>query len=49
MKIKIFKNSLGEVTRIGLYNEIGKWIKWLPKKKFEEYKNKVESIEEVIE
>ena len=48
MKMIIFNNKLGETVRIGLYDENGKWIKWVSKKLMDEYINKVDSVENKI-
>ena len=45
MKMIIFNNNLGDIVRIGLYNENGKWIKWISKKLLDEYIEKVDSVE----
>lgn len=48
MKMIIFNNKLGETVRIGLYDENGKWIKWVGKKLIDEYIDKVDSVENKI-
>lgn len=48
MKMIIFNNKLGDIVRIGLYNENGKWIKWISKKLLDEYIEKVDSVENKI-
>ena len=48
MKMIIFNNKLGDIVRIGLYDENGKWIKWLSKKLMDEYIDKVDSVENKI-
>ena len=48
MKMVIFNNKLGEIIRIGLYDENGKWIKWVSKKLMNSYINKVDSVENKI-
>lgn len=45
MKLIIYNDCLGEIVRIGLYNDKGKWIKWIPKKQLDEYEEKVEDVE----
>lgn len=47
MIIIIFNNSIGDVVRIGLY-ENGKWLKWIPKKQLDIYIEKAESVENKI-
>lgn len=48
MKMIIFNNKLGDIVRIGLYDENEKWIKWLSKKLMDEYIDKVDSVENKI-
>lgn len=48
MKMIIFNNKLGDIIRIGLYDENGKWIKWVSKKLMDEYIDKVDSVENKI-
>lgn len=45
MKLIIFKNKLGDVFRIGLYDENDKWIKWISKKSVGIYYNEVDIVE----
>lgn len=46
LKLIVQNNSLGEIVRIGLY-ENDKWIKWIKKKELDLYVEKVDSIENV--
>jgi len=46
IKLIVQNNSLGEIVRIGLY-ENDKWIKWIKKKELDLYVEKVDSIENV--
>lgn len=48
MKMIIFNNKLGDIVRIGLYDENGKWIKWISNKLIDKYKDKVVSVENII-
>jgi hypothetical protein len=42
-KLIIFHNSLGEITRIGLY-EGDKWVKWIKKKELDQYEQIVDEV-----
>lgn len=46
LKLIVQNNGLGEIVRIGLY-ENDKWIKWIKKKELDLYVEKVDSIENV--
>lgn len=46
IKLIVQNNSLGEIVRIGLY-ENDKWVKWIKKKELDLYAEKVDSIENV--
>lgn len=46
LKLIVQNNSLGEIVRIGLY-ENDKWVKWIKKKELDLYVEKVDSIENV--
>lgn len=46
LKLIVQNNSLGDIVRIGLY-ENDKWIKWIKKKELDLYVEKVDSIENV--
>ena len=46
LKLIVQNNILGEIVRIGLY-ENDKWIKWIKKKELDLYVEKVDSIENV--
>ena len=46
LKLIVQNNRLGEIVRIGLY-ENDKWIKWIKKKELDLYVEKVDSIENV--
>ena len=48
MKLIIFNNKLGDIVRIGLYDENGKWVKWISKKLLDEYIEKVDNVENKI-
>ena len=41
MKLIIYNNKLGDVVRIGLYDD-NKWIKWISKKLLDKYVDEVE-------
>lgn len=45
MKMIIYNNSIGDIVRIGLYDNNGKWVKWVSKKSYESYIDKVDLIE----
>lgn len=47
MKLIITHNKIGDIVRIGLYDDDGKWVKWVPKKQLDEYVEKVDSVEGV--
>ena len=47
-KLIIFKDKIGKVKRIGLY-ENNKWVKWVRKKDIELWKTEVDKIWEVIQ
>lgn len=46
LKLIVQNNSLGEIVRIGLY-ENDKWVKWIKKKELDLYVEKVDLIENV--
>lgn len=46
LKLIVQNNGLGEIVRIGLY-ENDKWIKWIKKKELDLYVEKVDSIENI--
>ena len=46
LKLIVQNNSLGDIVRIGLYDD-NKWIKWIKKKELDSYVEKVDSIENV--
>lgn len=46
LKLIVQNNSLGDIVRIGLY-ENDKWVKWIKKKELDLYVEKVDSIENV--
>lgn len=48
MKMIIFNNKLGDIVRIGLYDENDKWIKWVSKKLMNSYIDKVDTVENKI-
>lgn len=45
MKLIIYNNEIGEVVRIGVYTDDGKWVKWLPKKDLDKYAEEAYSVE----
>ena len=48
MKLIIYNNKLGDVVRIGLYDDNNKWIKWIGKKLLDKYVDEVEKVENKI-
>ena len=48
MKLIIYNNKLGNVVRIGLYDDNNKWIKWIGKKLLDKYVDEVEEVENKI-
>ena len=48
MKLIVFKNKMGNIFRIGLYDENNKWVKWIGKKSLDKYINEVEEVENRI-
>ena len=48
MKLIIFNNNLGDIVRIGLYDENNKWVKWIGKKLLDKYIDKVDVVENQI-
>lgn len=45
MNLIIYNDKFGDIVRIGLYNEKGKWIKWIPKKKLDTIIEDVDTVE----
>ena len=48
MKLIIYNNKLGDIVRIGLYDDNNKWIKWIGKKLLDKYVDEVEKVENKI-
>ena len=48
MKLIIYNNKMGDIVRIGLYDENNKWIKWISKKLLDKYIDEVEEVENQI-
>ena len=48
MKLIVFNNKMGDIVRIGLYDENNKWIKWISKKLLDKYIDEVEEVENRI-
>ena len=46
LKIVINQNTLGDIVRIGLY-ENDKWVKWIKKKELDSYIDKVDQVENI--
>ena len=38
MKLIVYNNKMGDIVRIGLYDENNKWVKWISKKLLDKYK-----------
>lgn len=47
MKLIIYNDCIGNITRIGLYKDNGKWVKWVSKKELDNYIEKVDSVENI--
>ena len=47
MKLIFFHGFTGNVVRVGLYKDNGKWVKWVSKKEVDKYVEEVEFIENV--
>ncbi|WP_211135411.1 hypothetical protein [Clostridium paraputrificum] len=47
MKLIFFHDCTGNVVRVGLYKDNGKWVKWVSKKEVDKYIEEVESVENV--
>lgn len=45
MKLIIYNDVTGEIVRIGLYSDSGKWLKWVPKKQLDKYVDECDEIE----
>lgn len=45
MKVVISQNVLGDIVRIGLYDNNGKWIKWVNKKELDKYIDLADEVE----
>ena len=48
MKLIIFNDKLGNIVRIGLYDENNKWVKWIGKKLLDKYIDEVDEVENQI-
>ena len=48
MKLIVYNNKMGDIVRIGLYDENNKWIKWISKKLLDKYIDEVEEVENQI-
>ena len=48
MKLIVYNNKMGDIVRIGLYDENNKWVKWIGKKLLDKYIDEVEEVENQI-